>query len=79
MSKKNGRIAQDQLLASVEQAVALERQRIDSITEEQVDEVGGGIDIPSTTSPGSKPPYSEPTMGMYDASMFKSLAEIVSE
>ena len=43
MSKKKGRIAQDEVLGIVEQAIALERQRIEIMPDAQIDEVSGGI------------------------------------
>lgn len=43
MSKKKGRIAQDEVLGIVEQAIALERQRIEIMPDAEVDEVSGGI------------------------------------
>lgn len=64
MSKKNGRIAQDQLLASVEQAIALERQRIDSIPDDQLGDIGGGFDLPSSPTLPGYPNPGEPTMGL---------------
>lgn len=45
MSKQNGRIAQDEVLGIVEQAIALERQRIEIMPDAQIDEVGGGVGI----------------------------------
>ena len=46
MSKKKGRIAQDEVLGIVEQAIALERQRIEIMPDAQIDEVGGGVQLP---------------------------------
>lgn len=66
MSKKTGRIAQDQLLASVEQAIALERQRIDSIPDEQLGDIGGGFEFPSSPTLPGFPKPSDPTMGLVD-------------
>ncbi len=43
MSKKKGRIAQDEVLGIVEQAIALERQRIEIMPDAEVEEVSGGV------------------------------------
>lgn len=65
MPKKSGRIAQDEILAIVEQAVALERQRIENVTDAEIDGVGGATDLKSlidiTTTAGMYPAPSEPT------------------
>lgn len=57
MARKIERIAQEQVHAIVEQAVALERQRIENMPAGQIDSVGGGIDLPS----GSPYPTPDPT------------------
>lgn len=57
MARKIERIAQEQVHAIVEQAVALERQRIENMPAGQIDSVGGGFDIPS----GSPYPTPDPT------------------
>lgn len=55
MARKSERIAQDQVLAIVEQAVALERQRIENMPAGQIDSVGGGFDIPTGPNPAPTP------------------------
>lgn len=74
MPRKSGRIAQDEVLAIVEQAVALERQRIESVTDAEIDSVGGAFDLGPIGGPTSDPSNpSDPkdptggTMGMYPA------------
>lgn len=65
MPRKSGRIAQNEVLAIVEQAVALERQRIENVTEAEIDGVGGATDLKSlidiTTTAGMYPAPTEPT------------------
>lgn len=62
MSRKIGRIAQDEVRIAVEQAVALEQQRIESVSADLIDTVGGGFDFPignpdpTTTTSGAVMP-----------------------
>lgn len=75
MPRKTGRIAQDEVLAIVEQAVALERQRIESVTDTEIDSVGGAFDWGTivggpTSDPSNPNDPNDPTgttMGMYPA------------
>jgi hypothetical protein len=55
MARKSERIAQDQVLAIVEQAVALERHRIENMPAGQIDSVGGGFDVPTSPYPAPTP------------------------
>lgn len=53
MTSKIKRVAQDEVLSIVEQAIALERQRVDIIPDADLDEVGGGLQLPGKIDTGT--------------------------